>query len=275
MSLATTAKSQEVKTALVTGGARGLGLEFSRRLAGLGMNVAMVDLDLNGAQKFPEEAETMVGATVEEEVRRFDVEAIAHQADAADWEGMRGIVADVLARWGRLDVVICNAGGGVEGLGGGLPSELDAERLMAILQRNLVSTVATCVAAAPAMCERGEGTIITLTSHAGLAVTPDPVYADYAASKAAVAIYTRYLAQELGPHGITVNSIAPGYIATGRVGAGLRAAGIEKFEQQAALRRVGEPRQIADLVEFLVGDHARFITGQVIGVDGGVLRGPS
>ena len=140
---------------------------------------------------------------------------------------------------------------------------------------NLYGTVYFVNAVAPHMKEQKSGRIVTVSSTAGLSPSTDGGYAHYGAAKAAIAHYTRYLAQELGPFGITANCIAPGSIATGRIMAVVIPGGAGANRDPArriALRRQGTVDDCAKVVEFLCTDLSDYVTGQVIAIDGGMLR---
>lgn len=272
------------RVAWVTGGNRGLGRGFATRLASLGANVVVSDADLSNDGQFDLDISTAAGRSVTDELEGHGVEAFAVQQDAADFDAAATLVDQVRERWGRLDVVVCNAGGSV-----GLPgvtmgasmfaSRLDREELDLVLRRNLVTTVATCVAAAPNMKEQGAGTIVTLGSVNGIEALKSGASAHYGVAKAAVAMYTRYLAQELGPFGVRVNCLAPGITRTGRMlsvfsdsNSEQFGAGAIKFEDRNALGRVGEIDDCVDAMQFLCTDASRFFTGHILPVDGGELR---
>ena len=136
---------------------------------------------------------------------------------SADPAAVEAMVAQVVAVWGRVDVLVANAGGGRGRPLDTKASTLDPALLQLVTGMNLYGTVYCCNAVAPVMKQQRSGRIITVASVAGLGPSRDGGYAHYGAAKAAIAHYTRYLAQDLGPHGITANCIAPGLIATGRV----------------------------------------------------------
>ena len=141
---------------------------------------------------------------------------------------------------------------------------------------NLFGTVYSCNAVAPIMKQQRSGKIITVSSVAGIAPSVDGGYAHYGAAKAAMAHYTRYLAQDLGPFGITVNCIAPGVIATARIMATVIPGSIQSNRDRAelvALRRLGTVEDCAKVVEFLATDLSDYVTGAVIPIDGGLVRG--
>lgn len=259
--------------AVVTGAGRGLGRAYALRLARLGYHVAVADRDLHSYREV--QGEHMTADSTVEEIKALGVDAFGFEVDAADFETMADLAQQVQQRWGHIDVAVCNAGGGSTDLSGGLASTLTASGLHDVVGRNLTSTVATCVAVAPMMQKQGAGSIVTVSSQAGILAQRDGGYADYGLAKAAVASYTRYLAQDLGPHGVRVNCIAPGFIDTARVGAGMRRQGIDTFGEQTALRRVGTVDDCAGVLEFLVSPLSQYVTGQVVCVDGGLVRGPS
>jgi 3-oxoacyl-[acyl-carrier protein] reductase len=272
------------KVAWVTGGNRGLGRGFATRLASLGANVVVSDVDLRNDDQFELDEKAAAGRSVTEELEEHGVEAFAVQQDAADFDAQAAHVEQIRERWGRLDVVVCNAGGsvGLPGVSMGasmFASQLDPEELDLVLRRNLVSTVATCVAAAPVMKEQGAGAIITLGSVNGIEALKSGASAHYGAAKAAVVMYTRYLAQELGPFGVRVNCLAPGVTRTGRMlsvfsDSDSAQFGDEaiQFEERNALGRIGEVDDCVDAMQFLSTDASRFFTGHVLPVDGGELR---
>lgn len=251
------------RRAVVTGGARGLGRRFAEHLASRGARVAVLDLDLEAATAFAYEAEqTPVTAIAE----------LALTADVTDPAVLREAARQVEREWGGLDILVCNAGGGVGGIGTTAASTLDLEAARLTIDRNLVGTINTVVTFAPLLSEEGAGRVITVSSHAGLLPASDGSYAHYAAAKSGVAMYTAALAQDLGRRGISVNCIAPGNIATGRLREALPPQ-VERLAREAtALRRIGTEDDCAELVGFLASDAAQFITGTTIPVDGGTLR---
>jgi 3-oxoacyl-[acyl-carrier protein] reductase len=154
-------------------------------------------------------------------------------------------------------------------LTGGKPSELDLDIFRKVIERNLYGTVYTVNAVAPSMKKNHAGKIITVGSVGGQMANHDGTYSHYATSKAAIIHYTRLLANELGPYGINVNCIAPGFIATERLKAGFEKAGPEKFLRNISLKRFGTPEDCAKAVEFLATDMSDYVTGTVLEVNGG------
>lgn len=265
----------EGKVALVTGAGRGLGRAYARRLASLGARVAAVDLNLRSFEEFEAERRDMTGDSTVAEIEAAGGAALGIEADVADRDAVEGVVEQVLQAWGRLDVLVANAGGGRGRPIDTRASTLDPALLDLVMRMNFHGTVNCCNAVAPAMKRQHSGKIVTVSSIAGTAPSEDGGYAHYGAAKAAIAHYTRYLAQDLGPHGITVNCIAPGTIATGRIMQTVIPGSSRANADPAArvaLRRVGTVEDCARVVEFLATDLSDYVTGTVIPVDGGLLR---
>lgn len=257
------------KTALVTGAGRGLGRAYALHLASLGADVAVADVDLRSYRDFEREAADMTADSTAAEVEAAGRRALEFELDVADAPAVQAMVDAVVEAWGRLDVVVCNAGGGLGTPAGSKASTMDLDEFRAVLERNLHGTVNTCVAAAPVMKSQGSGKIITVSSQAGRRASADGGYAHYGTAKAAIIMYTKYLAQDLGPHGIQVNCIAPGFIGTGRLSPMFEAAGVDRLTKQVAARRIGTPEDCARVVGFLAGAGSDYVTGTVVPIDGG------
>src|SRR4051794_8621726 len=240
------------------------------RLAGLGAKGGGLDADLRSHEAFAREGAT---STAADAIRAAGGEALEHEADVGDPAAVQAAIDAVLDTWGRIDVVVCNAGGGTGALTESMASTLNLDDFETVLDRNLRGTVHTCIAVAPAMKAAARGKIVTVSSQAGLRASTDGTYAHYGAAKAGIIMYSRYLAQDLGPHGITVNCIAPGYIGTGRLMEGFEKIGVEKIERLTALRRIGTVEDCARVVEFLATDLSDYVTGAVITIDGGSTTG--
>lgn len=259
--------------ALVTGGARGLGRSYALRLAENGVNVAIGDIDLTSHEEYERESEQLGAETVEEELRSHGVDALGIEADVTDPDQVQAMVDATVDEFGSLDILVANAGGGVGPADDTFASELEVDQLHATVERNLYGTIYTCVAAAPYMKERGSGRIITVASSAGREARENGSYAHYGAAKAGIIMYTKYLAQDLGEHGITANVLAPGYIGTGRLMESFEKRGVDVVAGKTALGRIGTPEDCADVVEFLASDASEYVTGAVIPIDGGKVRG--
>jgi 3-oxoacyl-[acyl-carrier protein] reductase len=263
------------KVAIVTGAARGLGRAYARRIAGLGAKVAVTDLNLKSFEEFEAEAASMTADSTVAEIQAGGGSAIGIEVDVCDEKAVAAMVQRVVAEWGRVDMLVANAGGGRGRPVDTRASTLDPGLLHLVTSMNLFGTVYCCNAVAPIMKQQRSGKIVTVSSVAGLSPSSDGGYAHYGAAKAAIAHYTRYLAQDLGPYGITANCIAPGTITTGRIVAtvmpGSTDANRDRTER-VALRRLGTVDDCAKVVEFLVTDLSDYVTGVVIPIDGGLLR---
>jgi len=173
-------------------------------------------------------------------------------------------------------VLVANAGSGHGRPMDTTASSLDPALLHLVIEMNLLGTVCSCNAVVPIMKQQRSGKIITVSSIAGTAPSADGGYAHYGAAKAAIAHYTRYLAQDLGPFGITANRIAPGVIATGRIMATVIPGSSQSNRDRAeliALRRLGTVEDCAKVVEFLATDLSDHVTGALTPIDGGLVRG--
>ncbi|AZR86847.1 glucose 1-dehydrogenase [Bordetella pertussis] len=237
------------KVAFITGASRGIGAAIARRLAADGADIALTYV--SAADK----AHALV-----EELRAAGRRAHAYAADAADAGQVREAVARAAADLGRLDILVNNAGiflaGPVEDI-----SADDYDRSMDINVR------AVFVATQAALPHLGEGGRIVNIGSCLAGHTGRPGVALYAAGKAAVAAFTRALARELGPRGITANVVRPGPIDTDMNPAGTDQAAA--LVQMLAVPHYGEPADIANMVAYLAGPQARYVTGAELSVDGG------
>ncbi|MGH2356349.1 MAG: SDR family NAD(P)-dependent oxidoreductase [Chloroflexota bacterium] len=258
------------KVALVTGSARGLGRAYALRLARLGADVVVNDIDLQANRQY-DEALTPGCETVVDEVRALDRRALGIVADVTDEGQVRRMVERATAELGTIDVLVCNAGGALIP-GRSLASEVPIADFQRMMDLNLIGTIHACQAVAPVMKRQRSGKIVTVGSQAGLRAQGGGGGTAYSVAKAAIQHYTRKLAAELGPFGITVNCIAPGWILSSRAVAGGRGSpeSRARLEQEIALKRLGEPEDCAKVVEFLATDLSDYVTGQIIPVCGGV-----
>lgn len=245
------------QVALVTGGSRGIGKAIVQKLAAQGAKVAFVYRGAKDAAEALEKEIVAAGGT-----------AKAIQADVADPTIAEKVVADVLALWGRVDILVNNAGV----IRDGLFIRMEADAWNAVINTNLNGTVWFCKAVASQMAlKQRSGRIINVSSVAAEHVNQGQT--NYAASKGAVNSFTRALAVELGSRSVTVNAVAPGFIATDMSEAVRSKAGDFIEKKLVPLRRLGQPDDIANVVAFLAGPGAAYITGQVITVDGGLSLG--
>jgi 3-oxoacyl-[acyl-carrier protein] reductase len=245
------------KTALVTGGSRGIGRAVAELLARAGARVAV-----NYVRR-----EAPANALVRE-IRDSGGEAMALAGDVARPEEARQLVRDVVAAWDRLDILVNNAGVWEEDEAGGGSLEV-WDRALAV---NLRGTYLVTDAAVPHLARSG-GAIVFVSSTAGQ--RGEARHAAYAATKGAIISYTKSLAAELGPKGVRVNCVAPGWVETEMTSAALSdPKSREAIERSIPVGRVATPADIAGPVLFLVSDLARHVQGEVLNVNGGsVLAG--
>ena len=258
------------KIALVTGSTRGIGRGCALHLARLGADVVISGRDLHLA-KFGEQ---LTAETVMDEIRALGRRSLGITCDVANKKEVDAMFERILDEFGRIDILINNAGGLQENPETSYASSVPEEDLRREVDRNLTSCIFCCQAASIPMKKQKSGRIVNLSSIAGLrAVGTGGFYASYGVAKAGVIYYTMYLADELAPFGINVNCIAPGLIRTGRLMQrtfDTEPGKLTSYEQSVPLRRLGTVEDCAKAVEFLVTDLSDYITGQCIRVDGGL-----
>jgi 3-oxoacyl-[acyl-carrier protein] reductase len=235
--------SLEGRTALVTGGSRGIGRAIAAELANAGALVVV------GYRSGVEEAEGVAS----------EIGGKAVQADVSDPEEAKRLIDEA----GDVDVLVNNAGVTRDGLLVRMPDE----DWHAVLDTNLGGTFNTCRAASRGMMKRRSGAIVNVSSV--VAVHGNPGQTNYAASKAGIIGFTKALARELGSRGVRANVVAPGYIST-RLTNELPEELRQTMLANTPLGRFGEPQDIAGAVRFLCSDAAAFVTGEVLLVDGGL-----
>lgn len=243
------------RTAIVTGGGSGIGLAIAERLAADGNVVAIFDRDGESAAAAASKIEAAGGT------------AAGFTVDVTDREMIDAAVAQVRERFGPPLILVNNAG--LDGFDKFL--DITLEKWNRIIEVNLTGTFQCCQAVLPGMVEAGWGRIVNISSSS--AQGGQPYMTHYVSSKAAVIGLTKALALEFGPKGVTVNTIPPGFIDTPMLrkaeSRGFLGGGVEEHAEKTPVRRAGRPEDIAAACAFLVRDDAGYITGQVIGVNGG------
>ncbi|MBN1918804.1 MAG: 3-oxoacyl-[acyl-carrier-protein] reductase [Verrucomicrobia bacterium] len=242
------------KVAMVTGAAQGIGAAVAERLTSEGAALAALDINLQKAQE------------TAERVRQAGGQAEAYQVDVSNTEAVKNVVAQVVSRFGRVDVLVNNAGVTRDGLLITM-SEQDWDLVIAV---NLKSIFNFTKAVSRQMMKQKSGAIINVSSVVGLMGNAGQI--NYAASKAGVIGATKSSAKELAARSIRVNAVAPGYIQT---------AMTDKLSEKARqalidyipAKQLGDPADVANAVLFLASDLSSYITGEVIRVDGGMAMG--
>ncbi len=248
-------KNLSGRTALVTGGSRGIGRAIVCSLAEAGAKVAFVyQSNKEAAEKLAAE-QTALGHDV-----------VALQADVSKKAEVDAIVEQVLAKWEKIDILVNNAG-----IIRDKPIlAMSSDDWQQVIDTNLTSVFNFCQAVVRPMMSARYGRIVNMSSVS--ADFSNPGQANYAASKAGIEGFSRCMATEYAKRGITVNCVAPGFIETDMTVAVVNAAG-DKIKNSIPVKRLGKPDDIANAVLFFVGEQASYVTGQVLKVDGGLTLG--
>jgi 3-oxoacyl-[acyl-carrier protein] reductase len=242
------------KVAVVTGGVRGLGAAITERFLAGGWTVVVTHL------RASEQADQRVAAWVEQ----YGSAVESHLADCADPARMKQVFAQVVADHGPIDTLVNNAGIGHDGLAG----TLSDQAWQSVLQTNLTGVFVASRGALPYLRRRAGASIINIASVSGLR---GPVgQANYSAAKAGVIAFTGVLAKELARMGIRVNAVAPGLIESDMATA-LSPQAYRAYLEAIPMRRLGLPGEVANVVFFLAGQEASYVTGACVRVDGGLL----
>ena len=245
-------KLLEGKVAVVTGAARGIGKEIALKYASEGADIAFTDLviDENGKK-------------TEEEIAALGVRCKGYPSDASDFAATEAVVEEIKKDFGRIDVLVNNAGITMDGL----MLRMTEKQWDKVISVNLKSAFNYIHAVLPVMMRQKSGSIINMASVVG--VHGNAGQANYAASKAGLIALAKSIAQEVGSRGIRANAIAPGFIETAMTEA-LPAEVREEWASKIPLRRGGKVEDIANVATFLASAMAGYVTGQVIQVDGGM-----
>jgi NAD(P)-dependent dehydrogenase (short-subunit alcohol dehydrogenase family) len=256
-------KRFEKQVAVITGAANGIGKACALRFAEEGANVACLDLA---------EAQNESAAA---ECRALGVEALALRCNVTDKENIQAVIAEILKAWGRIDILVASAG-----IYTGSPlAEVPLAQWQRTIDINLTGLFLTNQAVAPLLMAQGSGSIINISSMAGK--TSWPASAEYSASKSGVIGLTRSVAMEMAPFGPTANAVCPGNTLTDmvrgvaeKVGKLDGMTGEEWLKMRAndcPMKRIAEPWEIAGVVAFLASRDSRYLTGQALEVDGGLI----
>lgn len=247
-------KILEGKTALVTGGSRGIGKAIAREFAQVGANVAFSDLVYDEAAK-----------ALEKELNDMGVRTKAYTSDAGDFSQGEKLVNEVVADFGTIDILVNNAGITRDTLLMRMTEEMWDD----VIRVNLKSAFNLTKAVQKHMLKQRSGSIINMSSIVGLGGNAGQ--ANYAASKAGMIAFTKSVAQEIGARNVRVNAIAPGFIET-EMTAGLPEDVKKEWADRIPLKRAGQPEDVANMAIFLASDMASYITGQVFTVCGGMNK---
>ena len=241
------------KVALVTGASRGIGREIAKKFASQGANVAFTYL--SSIEK---------GQALEAELAAYGIKAKGYRSDASDFAAAEQLIVDVVADFGTLDILVNNAGITRDTL----LMRMSEEQWDDVLRVNLKSVFNLTKAAIKPMMRAKNGSIINMTSVVGL--MGNAGQANYSASKAGIIGFTKSIAKELGSRNIRSNAIAPGFIETEMTGE-LNEKALEDWLKNIPLKRAGGGEDVANACVFLASDMSKYITGQTLQVDGGML----
>ena len=243
------------RVALVTGAAQGIGAAVAEQLAANGFAVVVNHHSDSSAQAAKDLADRLAAA--------YGVPARAAQCDVADFEAVKQMVADVKDGFGRIDVLVNNAGITRDGL----LMLMKEDQFQAVVDTKLGGAFNCMRHVVPLMTKQRYGRIVNISSVVGVYGNAGQV--NYSASKAGIIGMTKSAAKELGSRNITVNAVAPGFIETAMTAA-LDGKAQEALTGRIAAGRLGQPQDVANAVAFLASEEASYITGQVLGVDGGI-----
>ncbi len=240
------------KVAIITGSAQGIGKETAKTFAREGAKVVITDINENAVRE------------VVEEIKAMGAEALGFKVDVSKRTQVDEMVAEVKKAWGRVDVLVNNAGITADSMF----RKMTEEQFDRVININLKGVYNCAQAVLETMTEQGSGVILNASSVVGLYGNLGQT--NYAAAKWGVIGMTKTWAKELGRKGIRVNAVAPGFIATPMTAA-MPEKVLDAMKEKASLQRLGTPQDIANAYLFLASDEASFVTGTVLSVDGGVV----
>lgn len=244
---------EECRVALITGGSRGIGKQVALKFAKNGYNIVVNyvsdNTDIKGLQ---------------EEFEKENVELLLVKADVTKKEEIQNLVKAAIEKFGHIDVLVNNAGITKDGL----LMRMKEEDFDKVIEINLKGTFLVAKEVIPYMMKKREGSIINISSVVGL--VGNAGQSNYAASKAGIIGFTKSVAKELASRNIRANCVAPGFIKTDMTDV-LSEEVKENIHNQIPLKRMGTPEEVANLVYFLGSEESKYITGQVINVDGGMV----
>jgi 3-oxoacyl-[acyl-carrier protein] reductase len=241
------------KVALVTGASRGIGREIAKKFAEQGANIAFTYL--SSVEK---------GQALETELASYGIKAKGYRSDASDYASAEQLVTEVVADFGALDILVNNAGITRDTL----LMRMSEDQWDEVIRVNLKSVFNLTKAATKPMMRAKSGSIINMTSVVGL--MGNAGQSNYSASKAGIIGFTKSIAKELGSRNIRSNAIAPGFIETEMTGE-LNEKALEDWLKNIPLKRAGQADEVANACVFLASDMSKYITGQTLQVDGGML----
>ena len=245
-------KLLEGKTALITGAARGIGKAIALKMASEGANIAFTDLNIDENAK-----------ATEQEISALGVKCKGYASNAANFDETHTVVEEIMKDFGRIDVLVNNAGITKDGL----MMRMSETQWDAVINVNLKSAFNFIHAVTPIMMRQKSGSIINMSSVVG--VSGNAGQANYSASKAGMIGLAKSIAKELGSRGIRANAIAPGFIITDMTGQ-LSEEVRNEWAKQIPLRRGGTPEDVANAALFFASDLSSYVSGQVIHVCGGM-----
>lgn len=244
------------KTAIVTGGANGIGKASCEILASFGANVVVSDYNLEAAQKTSDEIKANGG------------KAIAIKCDVTKDEDLVNLIDQTVKKWGEIHILVNNVGGG--GAGKESPYDIEVKQFKKVFEMNVFSMWRLSQLVAPHMKEAGYGSIINMSSMAS--INKSPAISAYASSKAAINHMTRNLAFDYGPDNIRVNAIGPGAVKTHALSTVLTPEIEKRMLAHTPIHRLGEPEDIAGAVLYFAAPVSNWVSGQVLFVNGGGVQ---